>query len=277
MRPSEFPDYRKYLVREFEVRSQRNPRYSLRAFARDLEVQPSRLSEAMRGQRGLSRDSASRIARNLQLSPSETEYFVAMVEAQHSRSVAGKLKARSECRNLQAMKGFSEVDLDRFKIVADWYHFAIVEMTDTKGFRSNPSWIAKRLGISESQAECAIRRLMNFGFLEKDESGRLKRSLADFSIAGGIPSREIRNHHHQILNKAKDALESVPMELREYAAITMAIDLEKLAEAKEKLKLLRRDFCKSVQRDGEKNSVYCLAVQFFPLERVLEDAGGGSS
>ena len=42
-------DYREFLRRELTRRVQRNPAYSLRAFARDIRVSPSTLSEALRG------------------------------------------------------------------------------------------------------------------------------------------------------------------------------------------------------------------------------------
>ncbi len=60
-------DYRDILKNELERRMNANPRYSLRAFARDLLTPASRLSEVLNGRRGLSEASADRIVRRLKL------------------------------------------------------------------------------------------------------------------------------------------------------------------------------------------------------------------
>src|SRR2546430_13739191 len=51
-------DYRRVLRKELESRCRTSPRYSLRAFARDLKISPSRLSEILSGKQGLSRAAA---------------------------------------------------------------------------------------------------------------------------------------------------------------------------------------------------------------------------
>ncbi len=56
---------RSFLRLEFERRLKRNPRYSLRAFARQIGLQPARLSYVLSGKHGLSRDAAALIASRL--------------------------------------------------------------------------------------------------------------------------------------------------------------------------------------------------------------------
>src|SRR4051812_39991780 len=82
-------DYRKILRRELEVRCQQSPRYSLRRFAGELRLSPSRLSEILNGKQGLSRESARGVAQNLGYTPGDTEMFCDLVECQHAR---GRLK-----------------------------------------------------------------------------------------------------------------------------------------------------------------------------------------
>ena len=50
-------DYRDILSDQFNVRRKVNARYSLRAFARDMSISPSRLSEVISGKGDLSRES----------------------------------------------------------------------------------------------------------------------------------------------------------------------------------------------------------------------------
>lgn len=63
-----------FLVHELERRKQRNRRYSLRAFARDLGCDHSTLSQWMRGRRPLSPDSIGQLARAMRLDEARLAY-----------------------------------------------------------------------------------------------------------------------------------------------------------------------------------------------------------
>jgi plasmid maintenance system antidote protein VapI len=64
------------LTDAFEEKRSRNSSYSLRAFARDLEISVSHLSAIMSGQKKLSAQQAGKIAIKLQLAP---ELFIELV------------------------------------------------------------------------------------------------------------------------------------------------------------------------------------------------------
>ena len=73
-----------------------DPQYSLRAFARDLEISASRLSAVLRGKQGLSEASATRLASKLGMEALTAQRFILMVLAADSRSK----KRRSEALSL---------------------------------------------------------------------------------------------------------------------------------------------------------------------------------
>src|SRR5438128_1427996 len=87
-------DYKTILKEELAARCRQNPRYSLRAFARDLKIAPSRLSEILNGKQGLSRPAADKIARALGYGASEIERFCDLVESVHARSKRDRDSAR---------------------------------------------------------------------------------------------------------------------------------------------------------------------------------------
>lgn len=84
-----------YLSRIFEERCQRNPRYSLRSFARDLGFSPPRLSVILNGKFGLSRSAAEKISKVLPMNPQKQVWFADSVESQHARSPARRESARA--------------------------------------------------------------------------------------------------------------------------------------------------------------------------------------
>ena len=143
--------YRTYFEREIQIRTVRNPGYSLRAFARDIGLAAPKLSQILSGTCGLSKTSALKVAKKLKLNEAETEYFVALVEVEHNRSKRGKIQAQQRLATIES-SSINELDLERFRIIADWYHFSLLELTEVQGFQSDIPWIAKRLGISQQEA-----------------------------------------------------------------------------------------------------------------------------
>ena len=273
MNTGELPDFRDFLNREMKSRMRRNPGYSLRAFARDIEMPVSKLSEVLRGLRRLSPQTANRVAANLDLSVAEKTLFLNLVIANQNRSTTAKLEAEKNLASLAQGAEYGELDLERFKIISDWYHLAILEMTEVQGFESNASWIAGRLGIPTATASEAIERLLSFGLLEKTDGGKLRQTQINLATPTGIPSREIREHHSQILMKAEEALRDTEISERDFSAITVAFDPDEMPEVRDALKKLRRKLSEKIQDRAAKTRVYCLAIQFFPLDRIKNKKG----
>src|SRR4051812_3874208 len=83
-----------FLAHELDSRQQRNSNYSLRAFARDLGVSASRLSEILNSTGGLSEKTALAVALKLKLKPSEKKYWLDLVLASSARNPKVKKLAR---------------------------------------------------------------------------------------------------------------------------------------------------------------------------------------
>ena len=69
-----------FLQQELERRCQKNPRYSLRSFAKYLEIDPSALSKILNGKRPLGKRLIRRFAFKLALTQEETLKFLARFE-----------------------------------------------------------------------------------------------------------------------------------------------------------------------------------------------------
>lgn len=89
-----FDSYQAALKYEFEQRQKRNPMYSLRAYARDLDLSPSHLSKVLANKSGLSTHRAMIVARNMGLQNRNIKWFKSLVEAQHSRNSHVKQRAQ---------------------------------------------------------------------------------------------------------------------------------------------------------------------------------------
>ena len=247
-------DFRLYLQNELIERCKRNPKYSLRSFANAMDIEASALSKILRGKRRLTEETLIKVSKQLGLAPDEVERF--------------KLTLKSPDKSDVVIQDFQQLSLDTFRVIADWYHYAILELTTVKGFKASPKWISKALGITVSEINIAIERLKRLGFLKLDK-GRMMDISGDITTVGNdFTDGAFRKLQKQVLQKALDALEDIPYEKRDQTSLTMAINSEKLQEAREKIKQFRRSFCNFLQKDQSRDEVYQLNVSLYPLTQL---------
>lgn len=91
--------YVEILKNEFIKRRSKNVFYSLRNFAKDIDLDPMHLSNILHNKRGLSRAKAEDIAPKLQIGYAERRKFILLVTAVSSRSKFKKNLARMGLRN----------------------------------------------------------------------------------------------------------------------------------------------------------------------------------
>ena len=255
-------NYRQMLRDEWESRRCRNSAYSMRSFARDLEVSPPFLSRVLSGAKGLSPDRADSIARVLNWTHQKRSSFVLLVRFDSAKSTMARTELGEEVARLNATDVYRPVAIDIFKAMSEWHHNAILELVTLEDFSPSPRWIARCLKIGEVEAAVGLERLQRLGLL-RYENDRFVQGAAFFST-GDVPSESIRDFHKQMLLKAADALDTQSLDERTVSGVTVAIDVAKFPIAKEMIAKFRRDLV-ALMNSGAKQEVYHFAVQFFRL------------
>jgi uncharacterized protein (TIGR02147 family) len=74
-----YQDYRQYLKSVLQNRQLKNKRYSLRAFAKSLNISPGALSKVLNSINNLSEQKALQFAQQLKFNEYETDYFLRLV------------------------------------------------------------------------------------------------------------------------------------------------------------------------------------------------------
>jgi uncharacterized protein (TIGR02147 family) len=233
---------------EFLRRKRDNKNYSLRAFAEYLEVPPGRLSEILSGKRPISKKVRIKISERLGLKGIED-----LLEAP-LRSLAFSERA-----------DYHFLTDDVFSVLADWYHFAILSLMDTKDFQADPKWISKRLNISVLEATEALSRLKKVGAIVVNGK-KINKTNKNIRTATDIESQALRLSHRQSIEQALLALNEVPLEFRDITGITMAIDLKKLPLAKKIINNFRLKMS-DVLETGNQTEVYNLNIQLVPVSQ----------
>ncbi len=243
---------RELVLKHLEDSKSKNPQFSLRGLARKLQISPASLSQIISGKRNLTLKTAKKICERLSVSPDEAH------QAIFSSAISHHGENREELR-------LEQLRIDHFRVIADWYHLAILSLTEIRGSQPTAKWVSKRLGISVQIAEDAMSRLQRVGLLEI-KGRKWRQATPQFSIASKTPEPAIRKFHHQILDRAKDSLDRDPVEEREFGVMVMAIDPARIDEARKLMLRFRKELSQFLEK-GEKSRAYALAVQLFPLDK----------
>ncbi len=256
-------DYRQILKLELEKRCQKNPRYSLRAFARALGLSSARISEILNSKSGLSGEKARQIADVLGFSEDERDYFSNLVESIHARSEIKRELALARLGKYQHRR-YQSLEMSHFEVLSNWYHLAILQLLEVKGCKSEPRWIARELGIQEIEAKLALERLEGLGYIKR-ERGRYVASSTLVSISSSVPSEAIRNFHRQVLKKALDCVDLQSIEQRELGATILSVNRADLPLLRQMMREFRKNVTFEASKNISKDSVYCLSTQLFEL------------
>jgi len=228
---------RVWLQNELSTRLRLNPRYSIRSFAKKLEIHSSTLSQILSGKRHISEKMIARFEKRI-----GSPFF----------------KGEASPGNYALISG------DVFAIVSDWYHYSILELTHLKGFKTDIGWISRKLGISAGECQIAVDRLKRAGLLVQ-QGNTLRKAVSNYvNYEDGQTSEALREFQRQVIRKALMAVEGCPPERKDITSITIAADSRKLKEAREMIKKFRRQLCAFLER-GEADSVYHMAIQLYPV------------
>lgn len=259
------PDYRDVLLRHFELKRAKRAGYSLRMFARDLELTPSNLSDVLKGRCGISAVVAERIAQTLKMNTEEATFFADLVESKHARSRADREAALERVRR-QAENPFGrKAKPESIPLFEKWYYVATLEFLTLKQGEPGVDEIADALGLSVEEVHESLSRLLALGAIRR-EGSRFVRADEYLFAESPTPSETIRSFHKQVMDQAKLAIDTQTIERRKFLSTLFTFDSRRLAEAIAYLESLDQDFFSKFEAKEESDSVYAFSLQFFRLD-----------
>jgi uncharacterized protein (TIGR02147 family) len=252
------------LMQEYLVSAQsRNPGYSLRAFSRRIGLYSSTVSEILSGRRPITRKMAERILCGLGTAPDQASQILEILSQKDSR------QSQSGSRSLptgETLK-YTQIKMDQFHVISDWYYFAILSLADCDVFQGEPEWVAERIGIKAQDARVALERLERLEMLVRDQDGNLRPTGKQFKTSEDIANISLRKRHYQNLELARRSLDRDSVEEREFTFITMAVDPLRISEMKKRIREFRDSFCQEFE-SGQRKEVFKMCVQLFPLSEL---------
>lgn len=248
-----------YLSSVLQQRKDANSAYSLRAFARDLGVAPSTLSEVMSGRKGISRSMVDQIIRKLKLSNEESSFFKLLADPKIKRASNQIEKAKQA---LEAVRNRKVLSLEVFQMISEWHHLTLLEALKKDVWRKDLHGVASLLGISVETVVASIKRLKKLGLVDANN----KTTDGQVATVQDTPSQAIRAHHQAILRKALKAIDEQSVDERDLQTSHMIFNRADLPLVKEKIREFQGQLIRDFGSDPVlADDIYCLAIQFFNL------------
>ena len=268
----DFLDPQEYLCAVLQSKKSRNPRFSLRAWSRQLGFRnPSYLSAVLRKQRRLQPPLAASIAQNLRLNELERKRFELLVLRENARGPARQELYDKLLGQMGTGRQPSRVDLDRFQLIADWYHLVLLEMVELPDFCPNPEYLSRRLcGLVMPQLiGPALKRLMRLKLIRKKEDGSFERIKNRVTVGDELPNLKVQQHHHQFLERAARALQETPPESRDFRGSTFVFDEAQVPKAR---KIIREahQALRTLSSGTQPDSVFRFNSQLFNLTEKVD-------
>lgn len=238
-----------FLLNQYQLRKNKNARYSQGAFSRLLGINSGRLAQYFSGKRFITKNAAIKMAEKLSLEPDQREYFFHLCEIDKRGKKTPELQRVAD---------------DQMALLVEWHHLAVFYLMFTTDFKNDPKWMSERLNIPEELVVSSLERLKRVGMLKYTEDGKPEPQRGPFSSLPTIQNSYLQMSHKDTLKHVVSNLSEVPLEKRDVSSITLAIDDSKIAEAKEMIRSFRRKLAGFIS-EGKRNQVYTINVQLFPL------------
>lgn len=229
----------------FDTKKKRNPRYSLRSYAKKIGLSSGSLSDILKKKRRLTPQLGRKLLSKLDLEESSKLKILKMIEAEENQTI---LLVAQEAN----------------KLIKKWYYFPVLNLLEITPASTSLDEISKRLNISKKQAQESLRFLVKKKFISLNPNGRGYQVHSNaWKTTDNIADEVIRSAHRKGLDLAKKALD-ISVDSRDYTSIVFPGNSKQLYKVRTEIRKLLMKISK-IMATGSVDTVYKLNVQLFPL------------
>lgn len=268
----EFSKYDDYLKAYVAYRKSVRKNWSVAMWAKRLGLAgTASLSMVINGQRKPGEKLLNKLCQYFEFNDSEYAYFTTLVSI--TKNTKNKHIVLGLEANLAKMstkrRDKTYVNSDAFRLMSQWYYYAIRELVHVKGFLMDPLWISKqfRVGLTTRQIRDALQTLLRLKFLSVDANGTVQQSQGILDTQADVIYSPVHLYREEIAALAIDASKRVSVHFREMLTSTFVMDLADLPNAKQQMREFLDEFISRYEKK-QGDSVFQVQLQLFPLTNV---------
>lgn len=263
--------YLEYLRDLHAAMVQKLGRYSVARFSEDLGMGPHDAGRLLlTGRRKLTRRSALRIIRSLDLSGNKRKYFWALFQYASENLAERKEEHFRRLRELQKRFLLTErarLELDFFN---SWVNAVVFEVVGLGGELRSAEDIRSRMRFPAAPAEiqASLDLLERLELIVRDsESGCYIKKSRDFVTGDDVLGLGIVSFHRKMMELARESLEHTPAGEREISAVTLSVSHKQERRVRHLMKEFQTYLLNSIPENEEPETVIQLNFQLFPLTK----------
>ena len=245
--------FKKLLAQELKKRQRKNTSYSLRSFARDLEISPSMISRFISGEREPSPESLGQILEFIDADPSLKKH------------IFDSLVKKADFKIPQDID-YQELNSGQIERLNHWLFFALLELFRSNNRNFTIPKIAKSLNQPNSDVESKVRILIEMKLIKKTATSFKTLNAKQTAKTSRTTLDQI---HSGYLEQAQKSISTSLENERNISGPTILINPKRLPEAYERIKSFRRSLSSYLEaKESEKDEkLYRVQIALFPLEK----------
>jgi uncharacterized protein (TIGR02147 family) len=264
-----YTDYRNFLRDYIQEKKGLQPSYSIRLLSQKAGIKSGGfLSMALRGQRNISPDLSSKIAQALKLTKKECDYFILMVQYTQEESLQQRHELLQQMFTLIRSNTIRTLAPEQYEFYDRWYYAAIRELVELyPTFDNNIEIVSSHLNppVKPREAQQALKVLQRLNLIEKDSEGRYHRTDTVISCGDNIRPVAIRNFQRTMIERSKDALDTIDRTQRDFSSLTLSIDAATWNQITSKIGALRVELLDCASKVASPDRIIQVNFQAFPL------------
>lgn len=267
----EYLDYRQFLKDMYAYYKNSNPIFSFRFFAKQAGLKSTNyLKLVMEGERNLSSEAIYKFAGAFKLNKKEVPFFESLVFFAQAKSTEEKNRHYERIAETKCYNQVKEIESHQYDYFSHWHYVAIRELVGLKGFREDPQWINRKLGLNLSEAEIkkAIATLIKLNLVIRDDCKRLQQTEHKIVINPELSSLTILNYHKEMIKRAAHSLENSATSNRDISALTVGISEAQYKKIQERINQFRHEVHAIAAESKDPDAVYQLNFHLFNLSEV---------
>lgn len=252
------PYYVCYLENYLKNAQINNPQFSLRAFAKKLEMSAGSLSEILNGKRALSSENAKKIIDKLKVEGEEEVLFLKSVE--YSQVKISSLLKKQKDQKIH----YLEDNYINYKIMMEWEHYAILAFFDHPDFSSDLDVIATKFNLNPERVNEVLSNLSKAGLIQRKGNMYFKGNFDDVAFDVVNKTDSLYKIRRNVIKLAYDKFSTINQENSHYASRTLSVSPQNLNRAM----TLMDEFVDTLNvllGDGDIHDVYKFSMQLYPL------------
>jgi len=267
-----FNDYRQALKALIDHRKKNGQTFSYRWFSQRAGLtSPNFLNLVVKGHRHLSSETLEKVIEIFRLNKEEGDFFRNLVQFNKAKTLSEKEHFAGQL--VRSRKFLNEYPLsrDQFEYYSDWYNIPIRELFNLKAKPQTAEEISQSLvpSISQSEVRVALEKLLTLGLVEqkngkyfvKEESVTTGHKFASFGVV---------QYHKKMMSLAAESLDRFSGPEREISAVTIGLSEKSFLQIKKEIEDFRSRLMAIAEADEEKEKIYQLNFQLFPLSKGRE-------